>query len=69
METTNTRWISVEEMRNRLSISKNKAYEIANGESLETVKIGRSLRVNEESLNRWLKSLSRPTVGGGDDMR
>ncbi len=63
-----TRWITVDEIRNRLSISKNKAYEIANDGSLETVKIGRSLRVSEDSLDRWLEGLSQPGDRGGDGM-
>lgn len=69
MALTKTKWITVDEMRDRLSISKNKAYEIANSGSLETVKIGRSLRINEESLTHWLDSLSLPKTDGGDDMR
>lgn len=62
-------WITVDEMKNTLSISRNKAYEVANSGSLETVKIGRSLRISEESLNRWLDSLSIPKADGGDDMK
>ena len=69
MPATMTRWITVDEMKDRLSISKNKAYQLANDGSLETVKIGRSLRVSEESLNRWLESLSDPKADGGDGMR
>ncbi len=69
MPATMTRWITVDEIKDRLSISKNKAYQLANDGSLETVKIGRSLRVSEESLTRWLESLSDPKAGGGDDMR
>ena len=68
MALTKTKWITVDEIRDRLSISKNKAYEIANSGCLETVKIGRSLRVNEESLTHWLDSLSLSKVDGGDDM-
>lgn len=68
MAATKSKWITVDEMKNRLSISKNKAYEIANSGSLETVKIGRSLRINEESLTHWLDSLSLRKAGGGDEM-
>ncbi len=68
MPATMTRWITVDEMRGRLSISKNKAYQLANDGSLETVKIGRSLRVCEESLNRWLERLSQHHERGGDGM-
>jgi excisionase family DNA binding protein len=69
MDLTKAKWITVDEMKNRLSISRNKAYEIANSGSLETVKIGRSLRINEESLDHWLDSLSFPKADGGGDMR
>ncbi len=68
METTKTKYISVEEMRDRLSISKTKAYEIATSGSVETVKIGRSLRINEDSLYRWLESVRHTKPQGGDVM-
>ncbi len=56
MKTINTQWITVDEMKNRLSISKTLAYQIANNGSLDTVRIGRCLRISEESLDRWLDS-------------
>lgn len=59
MGTTKAIWITVDELKNRLSISRNHAYRIANGGCLQTVRIGRSLRVSEESLNRWLEGLSQ----------
>lgn len=68
MNLTKTRWITVEEMRDRLSISKNKAYQIANSGSLDTVKIGSCLRINEDSLIRWLESLSHQKDQGGSEM-
>ena len=68
MKTTNTRWITVDEIKNRLSISKNKAYQIANSGSLETVKIGSALRISEESLMRWLDSLRRTESQGGKEV-
>ncbi len=68
MEKTGTRYITVDELKDRLSISRNHAYRIANSGAFEAVKIGRSLRINEESLTRWLESLSEPKVGGGDDV-
>ncbi len=69
MEKTKARYITVDEMKNRLSISRNHAYRIANSKSLQTVRIGRSLRISEDSLTRWLESLSEPKAGGGDEMR
>ncbi len=56
MKTINTQWITVDEMKNRLSISKTLAYQIANDGSLDTVRIGRCLRISEESLDHWLDS-------------
>ena len=69
MEKTGTRYITVDELMDRLSISRNHAYRIANGGSLQTVRIGRSLRISEESLARWLDSLNDPKADRGDDMR
>ena len=69
METTNTQWITVDEMRSRLAISKTKAYQIANDGSLDTVRIGRSLRVSEESLERWLECIKSTRAFGGDEMK
>ena len=69
MEKTGTRYITVDDLKDRLSISRNHAYRVANDGSLETVKIGRSLRVSEESLIHWLESLSNPRADGGDGMR
>jgi excisionase family DNA binding protein len=66
MSLTKTRWITVEEMRDRLSISRNHAYQIASSGVIETVKIGRSLRINEDSLIRWLESLSHKDQGGSE---
>ena len=50
-------YITVDEIKDRLSISRTKAYELATDGSLEAVKIGRSLRVSEDSLARWLDSV------------
>ncbi len=68
MEKTGTRYITVDELKDRLSISRNHAYRFANGGSLQTVRIGRSLRISEESLTRWLETLQEPTVRRGNDM-
>jgi excisionase family DNA binding protein len=68
METIKTNWITVDEMRNRLSISKTKAYQIATSGSLNTVKIGRSLRISEESFERWLESIRYTRAFGGEEM-
>ncbi len=54
------KWITVNELRNTLSISRTKAYEIATSGCIETVKIGRCLRINAQSLDRWLESQRYP---------
>jgi len=69
MTMNKTRWITVEEMRDRLSISKTKAYQIASSRAIETVKFGRCLRISEDSLTHWLESLRDSKAKGGDDMR
>lgn len=69
METSKRKWISVSEMQDRLSISRNFAYRIANSGCVEAVRIGRSLRISEDSLNRWLESLSFQDAEGGDAMK
>jgi excisionase family DNA binding protein len=68
MEKTRTRYITVDELKDRLSISRNHAYRIANGGTLQTVRIGRSLRISEESLARWLETLQEPTGRRENDM-
>ena len=69
MDTKEPAWITVEQMRRHLGISKTKAYEVATSGAVQTVKIGRSLRINKESFTHWLDSLSLPKADGGDDMR
>ncbi len=61
-------WVTVEQMRKHLGLSKTKAYEIATNGSVHTVKIGRSLRISEESLARWLESARYTKAQEGDEM-
>ncbi len=56
MEKKKKTYITVDELRERLSISRTLAYRLATDGDIETVKIGRCLRVSEDSLNRWLES-------------
>jgi excisionase family DNA binding protein len=54
-------WINVKEMQRILSIGRGKAYEIcAQEEEIETVQIGRSIRVNKASLDRWIRKQRYP---------
>ncbi len=68
MSDVKTRYITVADLEKRLSVSKNQAYRLANSGSFETLKIGSSLRINEESLTRWLESLRNSKARGGSDM-
>jgi excisionase family DNA binding protein len=44
-----------------LSLGRSKVYEIlAQEEEIETVQIGRSIRVNKASLERWLRTKRYP---------
>ena len=56
------RFLTVNEIKGRLGISRTKAYEIATNGSLETVKIGRSLRISERSVVAWLTSQRYPAL-------
>lgn len=47
-------YITVKDMIGILSISKTKAYEIATSGDLETLKIGRCLRISASSLREWI---------------
>jgi len=54
--TPNGEWITVKEMQQLLSLSESKTREIlVQEEGIETVQIGRAIRVNRASLERWLK--------------
>lgn len=50
------RWMSVDELQERLSISRSQAYKLATNGTFETLRIGRSLRINEESFLHWCES-------------
>ncbi len=51
-------WISAKEVRERLSIGKSKCYEILDAGEIEVIRIGRVLRVNRKSLERWIQAQS-----------
>ncbi len=61
-------WITVEQMRKHLGLSKTKAYEIATDGSVNTVRIGRSLRIDARSLARWLEAARYTKGQEGDEM-
>lgn len=49
-------WITVKEMQIMLSLGRSKAYEVlAQEEEIETVKLGRTIRVHKASLLRWVR--------------
>ncbi|CAA9287384.1 MAG: hypothetical protein AVDCRST_MAG93-3642 [uncultured Chloroflexia bacterium] len=47
-------WITVDEMRNRLSLSKGKAFDMVASGEVEAIRVGRAVRVNLESLQRFI---------------
>ena len=47
-------WITVDEMRRRLSLSKGKAFDIVASGEVEAIRVGRAVRVNPESLQRFI---------------
>jgi excisionase family DNA binding protein len=48
-------WMTVEEMRRKLYIGKSKAYELLDSEDIDAIRIGRTVRVSRDSLERWIK--------------
>jgi excisionase family DNA binding protein len=59
--TPDSDWISAKYMTQMLSISRTKTYEIlAQEKEIETVQLGRSLRINRASLERWLMKQRYP---------
>ncbi len=61
-ELNQTRYLTVDEVKDTLKISRTKAYEIATSGEFETVKIGRCLRINEKSFLNWLRCQRYPEV-------
>ena len=51
-------WITVGEMGRILSLGRTKCYELVSSEEFETVKIGRALRINRKSLDKWIRRQS-----------
>lgn len=49
-------WITVKDMQRILCLSRSKAYEIlSQEEEIETVQLGRAVRINRASLERWVR--------------
>ena len=56
-------WLTMKQIQQLLSLSRGKAYEIvASEEEIETVQLGRTLRVNKASLDRWVPQATLPEV-------
>ena len=51
---TGTTWITVEEMRRTLKIGKNKALALLASGDIEGIRVGRAVRVSQDSLNRYI---------------
>lgn len=52
-EPTDTTWITVEEMRRTLKIGKNKALALLASGDIEGIRVGRAVRVSQDSLDRY----------------
>ena len=55
-ETTRTQWITPDEMRRILRLGKNKTFAILASGEVDAIKVGRAVRVNRESLDRFIAS-------------
>jgi excisionase family DNA binding protein len=58
--TQQSEWISVRQMQQLLSIGATKTRELLAWEDIEAVQIGRAIRVNRASLERWLREQRYP---------
>ena len=54
VEPTDTTWITVEEMRRTLRIGKNKALALLASGDIEGIRVGRAVRVSQDSLDRYI---------------
>lgn len=57
-------WLKVPEVAEVLRIARSRAYELVAEGEIPSVRIGRSLRVNREELDRWLQEQRYPDGGG-----
>ncbi len=55
-EPPDTTWITVEEMRRTLKIGKNKALALLASGDIEGIRVGRAVRVSQDSLYRYIAS-------------
>ena len=54
-------WLTMKQVQQLLSLSRGKAYElVATEDEIETVQLGRTLRVNKASLDRWVRKQRYP---------
>jgi excisionase family DNA binding protein len=50
------RLITMDEVADWLSVSKQRAYELARQEVIPVVRLGRQIRVNPERLEQWIQA-------------
>ena len=53
---TQREYLKVPEVAKELRIARSRAYELVANGTIPAVKIGRSVRVSREELDRWLKN-------------
>ena len=56
-------WLKVPEVAAVLRIARGRAYELVAAGEIQSVRIGRSVRVNRGELDRWLAGRRQPGVG------
>jgi excisionase family DNA binding protein len=55
-------WLTLREMQEILGIGKTKAYELVAMGDIPSVRIGRSIRISRNELERWLQEQRYPSA-------
>ena len=63
--TTPRAFFTVEEVQSVLGIGRTAAYRLCRSDNLETVRVGRAIRVPPAALQRWIDQGGSPTLDEG----
>jgi excisionase family DNA binding protein len=55
-------WLNLREVQQILGIGKTKGYELVATGAIPSVRIGRSIRVSRQELERWLEAQRYPSI-------
>jgi excisionase family DNA binding protein len=61
-ESSMREWLTLREVQEILGIGKTKAYELVATGEIPAVRIGRSIRINRQELERWLEEQRYPST-------